>query len=283
MRRAVPILCVPLLALLTGRAPAQTVSLELQTKGAVVATVEVSNPVDAAHFCSAAADPWGADRQVDTRPAPFPFYRVVYGQSGPDAELQQPGPSLGITLSHWVPPAADDGTGDHEDPLHDSFELVIEGRHFVGHAGLPDPAPRLQFAWRDDGRGGAFLVTGLQELGGDGRLDAEGTWACPAIDQALPEVAVAPRPLFAGAVVASADPPLLPFALQRVGDRWRATGEDGAGFTAEADLSPLRLSPMLRAWADAGQTVLLVQGEMYDGDPPRLIARRLDGVTPAPP
>jgi hypothetical protein len=266
-----------------GPVSAQAIGFELTAKGAVAADVEVSHAVDAAHFCSAAADPWAGDRRVDIRPSPFPFYRVVFGQAGPAAELERPGPSLGIALSHWAPPGGDGWVQDHEDPLNDTFELVLQGRLFVGHPGQAAPVPRLQFAWRDDGRGGGFLATGLQEIGGDGRLTVEGSWSCPAIDTALPEVAVRAHRLFRGAVSASAAPPRLAYSLHREGELWRAAGPDGTAFVVAVDLRPLRLAPLLRGWAEAGKVVLLVNGEVRNGVPPRMVVRGLNGVMPAPP
>jgi hypothetical protein len=271
------------LQILAYAADRQTIGIDLRVRGAVDAQVAVKRPVDGANFCSAAADPWSADQTLDIRPAPFPFYRVVFGQPGPGAPLDRPGPSLGITLSRWLPPDRPGWAEEHQETANDTFDLVIEERHFVGHGGLSNPVPRMLFAWRDDGRGGGFLVTGLHEVGGDGVLDVEGTWSCPPIDESLPEVSVVPRRSPPDAVPATAAPPVLPFRLRRIGDAWWVTAPDGQARLVAPDLGRLRLAEPLRAGAERGQLVLLVQGELREGDPLRLVARHLQGVMPAPP
>lgn len=271
------------LQILAAAADPQTIGIDLRVHGAVDAQVAVKRPVDGANFCSAAADPWSADQTLDIRPAPFPLYHVVFGQPGPGAPLDRPGPSLAITLSHWLPPDRPGWTEEHEAPATDSFDIVIDERHFVGHGGLADPVPRMLFAWRDDGRGGGFLVTGLHEVGGDGVLNVEGTWSCPPIDESLPEVSVAPQPSPPGAVPATAGPPVLPFRLRRIGDAWWVTAPDGEARLVSPDLGRLRLAATLLAGAEHGQLVLLVQGQLREGDPLRLVAHRLQGVIPAPP
>jgi hypothetical protein len=220
---------------------------------------------------------------VDFRPAPYPFYRVAFGQPAAEAPPEAPGPSVAIALSRWLPPMRPGWAEMHEDPENDRFALRIDGRLFVGHAGLPEPAPRLLFAWRDDGLGGAFLVKGLHEVGGEGRLDAEGTWRCPPIDETLPEVRVVARRVPRDAVRASAEPPRLPYSLRRVGREWWATAADGESLPVTPDLAPLRLAASLRRGAERGQIVLMVRAELREGEPPRLVARELQGVAPAPP
>lgn len=262
-------------------ARAELLTVDLHASGAVIVNIEMAHDLDAAHFCAASADPWGPDHRVDPRPPPYPFYRVVFGQAGPAAALERPGPSLSISLSHWEPPGGQGWVEDHEDQGRDRFDLVVDGRHFTGGPGL-EPPPRLQFAYRDDGKGGAFLATGLHEEEGEGRLDVEGTWSCPEIDLSLTEVTVAQHPLFKGSIPATAAPPRLRLSLHRDGRKWRATGEDGRAFPTEVDLRALRLAPNLLAWAEAGQVVLLVEAEVTGGRRARVVAQRLDGVMPAP-
>ncbi|CAH2600216.1 conserved protein of unknown function [Rhodovastum atsumiense] len=262
-----------------GPASGQTIGFELRASGAIEATIAASHAMDAAHFCSAAADPWGGDRRIDIRPAPFPFYRMVFGQSGPGEKLASPGPSLAITLSRWSSPAHPGWIEDHEDPANDSVEVLLDGRHFVGHAELPEPGSRLQFAYRPDGAGGGFLARGLRELGGQGVLDIEGTWSCPPIDTALPEVVVGVRPLFAAAS-ATAIVPVLPFRLRHRGEAWQAVGPDGEAFAVTVRFVQPRPDAVL-GWAGRGEVDLLVEAELQGGAPPELVVRRLTGMLPA--
>lgn len=282
-RGAIGLLCL-LLPLAPARA--EEVRIHLIAQDNAVATVSAAHRVDDAHFCSAAADPWTAPDVPDSRGAPFPFYRLVFGQDEADADLDSPGPSIGLTLSNYAPDAR-----THSDPVNDSIEVVLNGRHFVGHAEMNDPDYHLAITYRVDGRGGAFVARRLHETGtGHGTLDLRGEWQCPPVAAGLPEQTIAVHRLFAGAVPARPDPVRLRLThseipcLDRGCARWRVTNEDnGETYLARVDLSRLRLARRLRREAERGEVDLLIGAEVRRGLRPRVIALILDGVEPAPP
>ncbi len=269
-----------------GASRAEEVRLHLVAHGAIEANATIVHPIDGAHFCSAAPDPWSAPDARDTRATPFPFYRLVFGQSASDADLARPGPSLGLALSNYFAAAR-----DHSDPINDSLELMLDGRHFVGHAGLNDPGYRFAVSYRDDRRGGGFVARHLHEMPpGPTTLDVEGTWECPPVAADLPEQTVSVHEIFSGAVPAR--PELTPLriahsdipCLDRGCAGWRVTDEDtGSVYLARVDFSRLRLAKLLRKRIERGEVELLVGADVRRGDPPRVIARSLEGVTPATP
>lgn len=280
-------LCALAILLSVAAAHAEEIRIHLITHGAIEAEVTVAHDIDRAHFCSAAPDPWTAPDGRDTRGSPFPFYRLVFGQDGPGAELAQPGPSLGLTLSNYF--AAEQ---EHSDPVDDSIEVVLNGRHFVGHAGMEDTGYRLAVSYREDRRGGGFVARRLREEGGSGQgaLDLQGNWECPAVASDLPEQEVSEHRLFAGAVPVYADP--IPLRVSRSDipcvDRdcagWRVTNElDDTAYLARVDFSRLRLAPQLLRLVERGVVDLLIGAEVHRGDPPQVIALVLDGVEPTPP
>ena len=269
-----------------GAARADEVRLHLIAHGAIEADITVAHAIDGAHFCSAAADPWTAPDTRDTRATPYPFYRLVFGQSGKDADLARPGPSLGLALSNYFAAAR-----DHSDPINDSLELVLDGRHFVGHAGLKDAGYRFAVSYRDDRHGGGFVARHLHEMpGGAATLDAEGTWECPPVAADLPEQTVSVHDLFPGAEPARPDPTPLRVArsdipcLDRGCARWRVTDEaTGSVYLARVDFARLHLAKPLRQRVEHGEVTLLVGADVRRGDPPRIVALTLDGVMPAEP
>jgi hypothetical protein len=267
-------------------APASVMTLHLRASGAIKADVTLTHPIDSAHFCSVAADPWAAPpgqiQPLDTRPPPFPFYRVIWGQSRAGGELARPGPSLGLALAGWTP-----GARTHADRTDDSVELVLQGRHFVGHAGLADQAWRLLASWDEDGRIGAFVAAPLLEVAGPGRpggaiLDLEGSWRCPPV-QAEP-AGPAPPPLAAAPVEAprahAAAPEVRTLVVFRTGRTWRMQEDGRSAQAAVVELRPLRLAPSLSREAARGEIELVVVAEVFAGHPPRVVARRLLGVQP---
>jgi hypothetical protein len=289
MRRIVcAAFALPLLLLSSGGSPARAeeVRVHLIAHGAVEGEFVASHPIDGAHFCSAAPEPWSAPDGRDTRPAPFPFYRLVFGQDAPGAELARPGPSIGLALSNYFPAAR-----EHSDPVNDSIELVLLGRHFVGHTHMRDPNYRFAVTYRDDQRGGGFVAHRLQESGtGHGTLDVEGNWECPPVAADLPEVEVSAHPLFPGAEPVLPEPTPLRVLRSDIPcvDRgcagWRVTNDEtGAAYLAIVDFTRLRLARLLREQAEAGQVQLLIGAAMRDGQPPRVVALRLAGVEPAHP
>jgi hypothetical protein len=276
MRRLLPI-CI-FLACGTALAETPGISLEITARGAVTERFVASHRIDRAHFCSAAADPWRAPRGVDTRPAPFPFYRVAFGHPRRTAPPEAPGPSLALVLSRWAPPGTPGWREAHGDAAHDEIEVVLAGRRFAGRPGMA--GPRLMVAWRDDGQGGAFVATGLQEVGGQERVDVEGIWSCPPIETT--RSAVAPVPVLAPPGRAEAVP-VREFMLRREGRAWRATAPDGSRLRVRVSDGGLRLAPSVQRAAERGEVILLVQAEVLAGKPPRVRLRRLDGVLPARP
>ncbi len=267
-------------------AGADEVRLHLLAHGAIEAESETAHAIDHAHFCSAAAAPWQAADVPDPRGIPFPFYRVVFGQDGPGAELARPGPSLGLAAAGYFAAAT-----AHSDPVNDSIEVMLNGRHFVGHADLGDPGYRLAIRYRGDRRGGGFVARHLHETGGGAAtLDLEGEWQCPPVNADVPAREVAVHALFAGAVPARPDP--TPLRLSRTDipcvDRgcagWRVTDEtSGHAYLARVDLRPLRLARALRRLAERGEVDLLVGGEVRQGRPPLVTALLLDGIAPTLP
>lgn len=276
------------LALLSwpGAARADEVRLHLVAHGAIETETEAVHAVDHAHFCSAAAAPWQDPATADGRGSPFPFYRVVFGQDAPGADLARPGPSLGLAAANYFAAAT-----AHSDPVNDSIEVLLNGRHFVGHADLGDPGYRLAIRYREDRRGGGFVARRLRETGGGAAtLDLEGQWECPPVNADVPAQQVAVHALFRGAVPARPDP--TPLRLSRTDipcvDRgcagWRATDEaTGNAYLARVDLTHLRLARALRLLAERGEVDLLVEAEVRHGTPPRVVALALDGIAPTPP
>jgi hypothetical protein len=266
-----------------GSAQAQEVSLRLATRGALTITAAATHVADGAHFCSAAPDPWRTPDERDPRGPPYPFYRLIYGQDSPEAEPEKPGPSLGLTLSNYLP-----SVREHSDPNNDSIELTIEGRHFVGHVGLDDPAYRFAVTFREDRRGGGFVAHHLHENGtGDARLDVEGSWECPAVAADLPEAEVAEHRLFPGAVPAHAEGVALRLSRSDIPcvDRhcaaWRVTDEaTGDAYLARVDFRRVRLARTVREHAEQRLVDLLVDAEVRAGRPPRVIVIALSGVLP---
>lgn len=267
-------------------AQAQEIRLRLIARGAITADVTVVHVADRAHFCSAAADPWTSPPTPDTRPTPFPFYRLVFGQAAPAADLARPGPSVDLTLSNYFA-----ASRRHDDPINDSIELMLQDHHFVGHEKMADPGYRLTVTYRADGRGGSFVARRLAETEtGHGTLDVQGAWECPPITSELPVQMVSVHRLFAGATPVRPAP--VPLALSRSDipciDRgcagWRVTDEDsGISYLARVDLSRLHLARRLRRQAERGEVTLLIGADVRRGDPPRVIARALEGIEPAPP
>jgi hypothetical protein len=267
-------------------ARADDVRLHLVAHGAIEVELDAVHVIDHAHFCSAAAAPWQDPATPDRRGIPFPFYRVVFGQDGPGADLAPPGPSLGLAAASYFAAAA-----AHSDPVNDSIEVLLNGRHFVGHADLGDPNYRLAIRYREDRRGGGFVAHHLHEAGGGAAtLDLEGQWECPPVNADVPAQEVAVHALFRGAVPARPDP--TPLRLSRTDipcvDRgcagWRATDEaTGSAYLARVDLTHLRLARALRQLAERGEVDLLVEAEVRHGAPPRVIALVLDGIAPTPP
>ncbi len=264
----------------------EDVRLHLIAHGAIEADTTVAHAIDGAHFCSAAANPWTAPDTRDTRATPFPFYRLVFGQGGPGADLARPGPSIGLALANYFSAAR-----DHSDPINDSIELVLDGRHFVGHDGLKDAGYRFAVSYRDDGHGGGFVARHLHETRtGHATLDVAGTWECPPVAADLPEQTVSVHLLFAGAVPARPEPTPLRLArsdipcLDRGCAGWRVTDEEtGAAYLARVDFSHLRLAKALRREAERGEVDLLVRANVRRAEPPLVIALALDGVEPANP
>jgi hypothetical protein len=261
------------------------IGLNLQVTGALQASASVVHVTDGTHFCSAAPDPWVAPDAIDGRASPYPFYRLVFGQAAPDDAPLAPGPSLGLALSNYFAAAR-----DHGDAGDDSIELVVDGRHFVGRAGLGDPDYRLAVNFRADRQGGGFVVHHMHESGsGGGVIDVAGNWHCPAVAADLPAVAVRIHTLFAGAVPVVAEAAHLRLAhLQAVCPRpacaaWQVIDQGtGEAFMARVDFGRLRLARRLRRQAERGAVVLLVDGEVLPGDPPRVVPILLAGVQPGP-
>jgi hypothetical protein len=268
-----------------GTAQAEEVSLQLATHGAVTMTATAEHAADTAHFCSAAPDPWRTPDERDPRGPPYPFYRLIYGQDSPGAEPEKPGPSIGLTLSNYLPSAR-----EHSDPSNDSIELTVEGRHFVGHVGLGDPSYRFAVTFREDRRGGGFVAHRLHENGtGTALLDIEGSWECGAVAADLPESAVAEHRLFPGAVPAHADGVFLRLSRSDIPcvDRrcaaWRVTDEaTGDAYLARVDFRRVRLARSVRRHAEQRLVDLLVSAEVRAGRPPRVVVIALSGVLPRP-
>lgn len=272
------------IAIVAGSAvQAQELTLRLSASGDWQAQATAGHIVDGSHFCSAAPDPWSDPDGYDSRATPFPFYRVVFGQASPEDEPDSPGPSLGLALSNYFAAAR-----QHSDPANDSIELVIEGRHFVGHAGLADPYYGIDVSFRDDRRGGSFVARHLHEDGtGSNVIDVVGDWQCAPVAADVPEVAVQAHTLFAGAQVLRAEPTHL--RLQRTElicpparcADWRVIDQGtGEAFMARVDLHRLHLARKLRQMAETGAVELMVDGAIKPGDPPRVVARMLAGVQP---
>jgi hypothetical protein len=275
-----------IVAAVSPRAHADDVGLHLTVTGAVQTDVKVSHAADNAHFCSAAPDPWSVADAYDSRATPFPFYRVVFGQASPEDEPDAPGPSLGLALSNYFFAAR-----NHSDPDNDSIELVIGGRHFVGHAGLTDPGYRFAVAYRVDRRGGGLVARHMhEERTGGGILDVVGSWECAPVAADLPEVAVSAHALFAGAVPVRAQPTQLrllratepcPASAHARCAGWQVIDQtSGEAFMASVDLHRLHLAPAIRRQAEDGRIELLVDAKIRPGDPPRVLARWLAGVAP---
>ena len=268
-----------------GTAQAEEVSLQLATHGAVTMTATAEHATDTAHFCSAAPDPWRTPDERDPRGSPYPFYRLIYGQDLPEAEPEKPGPSIGLTLSNYLP-----SVREHSDPSNDSIELTVEGRHFVGHVGLGDPSYRFAVTFREDRRGGGFVAHHLHENGtGTALLDIEGSWECSAVAADLPESAVAEHRLFPGAVPAHADGVVLRLSRSDIPcvDRrcaaWRVTDEaTGDAYLARVDFHRVRLARSVRRHAEQRLVDLLVSAEVRAGRPPRVVVIALSGVLPRP-
>jgi len=277
-----------LLALLLplAAAHAEEVQVTLVAQGALSAAASAASPIDGAHFCSAAADPWAAPDVPDERGPPYPFYRLVFGQAGPGARLARPGPSIGLTLSDYDPEFR-----DHADPVNDSIEVTLDGRHFVGHADMRAPGFRLAVTFRPDGRGGAFAAHGLRETdAGRATIDLAGTWTCPPVAAELPDITVTVHRLFPGAVAAHPDP--IPLRVSRSAipcldhgcAHWRVTDDaEGTAYLARVDLSRLHLARRLRREAERGEIDLLVGARVVASTPPRVVALELQGIAPAPP
>ena len=267
-------------------ARADAVTLHLRTEGALHAEVTVTHLVDGAHFCSAAADPWTDRAAPDPRAAPYPFYRLVFGQPASGADLARPGPSIGLVLSNYFAAAH-----VHADLVNDSLELVIDGRHFVGHAELRDPGYRFVTTYRDDRQGGGFVAHALHEDGAGGAtLDVAGDWQCPPVAADAPEQNIAAHVLFPGAEPVRAAPAALRLSrsdipcLDRDCADWRVTDETtGAEYLARVDFRRLRLAGRLRQAARAGIIDLLVGAEVRRGDPPLVVPIDLAGVAPTVP
>jgi hypothetical protein len=284
-QRAAACLAAALLAL-AWPARAEEVSIHLVVHGALSADVTASHAVDTAHFCSAAAEPWIAPDLPDSRPTPYPFYRLIFGQPEAGAELARPGPSIGLVLSNYFTAAR-----VHSDAVNDSVELVIQGRHFVGHADMRDPGYRFAVTYREDQMGGSFVARDLHESGsGHATLDAEASWQCPPVVADTPEHVVSSHVLFRGAVPVRPDPASLRLSRSDIPcvDRgcagWRVTDEaTGLAFLARVDFGRLRLARRLRRQASDGLVDLLVSGEVRRGDPPVVVPRQLDGVEPSIP
>lgn len=285
---AVPRAALALLALLLplAAARAEEVRVHLIAHGGLTADATATSRLDAAHFCSAAADPWAAPDVPDERGPPYPFYRLVFGQNGADAGLARPGPAIGLALSDYDP---EDHT--HADPVNDSIEVMLDGHHFVGHADMDDPGFHLAVTYRADGRGGAFVALGLRESGtGHARINLAGTWTCPPVAAGLPDIDVSVHRLFKGATPILPEP--IPLRVTRSSipclDRgcagWRVTDEEsGTAYLARVDLSRLHLARRLRREAERGEIALLIDARVVGSRPPRVIAIELQGVEPAPP
>lgn len=280
-RGAIGLLCLlpPLVA-----ARAEQVTIHLVVQGsATTSVVAASHTVDDAHFCSAAADPWSAPDVPDTRGPPFPFYRLVFGQDEAEADLDSPGPSIGLALSDY-----DDETRTHSDPVNDSIEVMLNGHHFVGHADMGDPGYRLSVTFRPDGHGGAFVARRLHESGtGHAVIDLDGSWHCPPVAAGLPEQTISVHRLFRGAEPARPDPVRLRLTrfdvpcLDRGCARWRVTDEDsGDAYLARVDFSHLRLARRLRREAERGEVDLLIDARVRSSRPPLVTALALQGVEP---
>jgi hypothetical protein len=256
-------------------ARADEVWLHLTATGTVQADAAAVHARDGAHFCSAAPDPWTAPGARDDRTAPFPFYRLVFGQASPADEPESPGPSIGLALSDYAP-----AVRNHSDPANDSIELVIAGRHFIGHSGLTDPGYHFAVTYRADRHGGGFVARHLHEAGtGAGIIDVAGSWRCPPVAAGLPEVTVRAHRLFAGAVPVHAEATQL--RLTRSGAGWQVIDQTtGEAFIARVDLRPLHLARSIRRQAESGRAALLVDATVRPGDPPLVVARLLAGVEP---
>jgi hypothetical protein len=264
-------------------AAADEVRIHLIAHGALEADASAAHAIDGAHFCSAAPNPWRKPDEADTRARPYPFYRLVFGQKAPTADLERPGPSIGLALSDYFAAAR-----DHSNPADDSIEVVLEGHHFVGHAGLADPGYRFAVTYRDDRAGGGFVARHLHEVGtGRAVIDLEGNWECPPVVADEPEITVAEHRLFPGAR------PLLPSPHQLRLERsdipcvdpgcasWRVTDDDsGDAFLARVDFRHLRLAAPLRREAEQGMIQLLVNAAIRPGRPPRVLPLQLAGVMP---
>ena len=264
-------------------ARAAEVGITLQVTGALQSEAVTSHDVDGAHFCSAAENPWIARDAIDSRASPYPFYRVVFGQGAPEDEPAAPGPSIGMALSNYFAQAR-----DHSDPGADSIEMVLEGRHFVGHSGLSDPGYRFAVSYREDRRGGGFVARHLHESGtGTGVIDVSGSWRCAPVAADIPEVRVRAHSLFSGATPVRAEATHLRLSrtdaacLDRVCAVWRVIDQTtGEAFLASVDFRRLKLARPIRRLAERGAVVLLVDAEIRPGDPPRVVPRALAGVEP---
>lgn len=265
---------------------AERVQISLVARGGLTATASASHAADAAHFCSAAAHPWQAPDAPDERGPPYPFYRLVFGEGGPDADLARPGPSVALTLSNYAPDVK-----THSDPVNDSIEVVLAGRHFVGHTDMQHPGFGLVVTYSPDGHGGALVAEGLRESGtGDATIDLTGAWTCPPVVATMNVINVTVHKLFPGAVPARPDPTPLRVTRSAIPciDRgcagWRVTDEDtGLAYLARVDLSRLQLATRLRQEAKQGEITLLIGGRLHPGSPPQVTALELQGVEPAPP
>lgn len=265
-------------------AAAEKMAIDLTVSGALQAPTRASHEPGIAHACTAAADPWaGSGEQLDERPPPYPFYRVIFGQRGAGAELDRPGPSLTLTLSDYAP-----GETQHEDPANDSIDVVLQGREFVGHSGLEDPDYRLSLTYLPDGRGGSFSARHLRGPD-DALIDIDGSWQCPRPQAEMNEVWVAPRPLFRGAQPAHA--PLDQLRLFNTGKgcprrhscaNWGVIEEaTGSSYTARVDFAHIKLARSLRRKADRGKVDLLVDAEVRHGAPGAVlvVVKSLVGVS----
>jgi hypothetical protein len=177
----------------SGQAQGQ-LGLELRSTGAVVARIAFTMPADAAHRCA-------------IPDSPGPAYLLSFG-GAPDVALLDPArPGLIITLARQpsatvaardtgasgpaTGTAAADRTEMHDsaqddsavapeaEPPHDTIQLSIGGRRFVG-IGSMDPQYRLAVTLSADGQRGRFTARHLVDASGGGVVDVSGTWRCPA-------------------------------------------------------------------------------------------------------
>jgi hypothetical protein len=270
-------------AMPAGAAHVDDIALQIATIGDLRSEASVRHGLDGAHFCSTAPDPWTDPIALDGRATPFPFYRVVFGQASPEDEPDRPGPSLGLALSNYFAAAR-----AHSDQANDSIELVIGGRHFVGHSGLDDPGYHLTVTFNEDRQGGGFAARHLHETGsGNGVIDVAGNWQCAPVAADPAEVTVRAHTLFAGAQPLRAEATHLrlwradlPCIGSACGD-WRVIDQTtGDAFMAKVDLRRLRLARALRRMAETGAVELLVDADIRPGDPPSVVPHALAGVQP---